>query len=206
MPSWATFDPSTAGSIAVPHGVSNMVDGKWTTPSTHSNRVMEIIHPLDKNVPYPIFTTPDTAPDDLAPFIASLRRCPKSGLHNPLKNPERYLYLGQVCQNAGHVLSQPDALEYFAQIIKSCVPKSHAQALAEVKVTAQFLVNFGGDNVRRLAKSFGVPGDHYGVFVCVCALWSAVCMCVCVPTLQSYLVRVCSSLRQPLTLTASIYN
>lgn len=43
-----------------------------------------------------------------------------------------------------------------------CVPKSHGQAYGEVKVTADFLNNFAGDNVRRLAKSFGVPGDHYG--------------------------------------------
>jgi len=43
-----------------------------------------------------------------------------------------------------------------------CVPKSKAQAMGEVKVTASFLNNFGGDNVRRLAKSFGVAGDHYG--------------------------------------------
>lgn len=33
-----------------------------------------------------------------------------------------------------------------------------------MKVTASFLHNFSGDNVRRLAKSFGVPGDHYGQF------------------------------------------
>ena len=44
----------------------------------------------------------------------------------------------------------------------ACVPKSHAQALGEVKVTADFLNNFSGDNVRFLARSFGVPGDHYG--------------------------------------------
>ena len=34
--------------------------------------------------------------------------------------------------------------------------------MGEVKVTAAFLHNFAGDNVRRLAKSFGVSGDHYG--------------------------------------------
>jgi len=34
--------------------------------------------------------------------------------------------------------------------------------MGEVKVTADFLNNFAGDNVRRLAKSFGVSGDHYG--------------------------------------------
>ena len=36
--------------------------------------------------------------------------------------------------------------------------------MGEVKVTADFLNNFGGDNVRFLARSFGVPGDHYGQF------------------------------------------
>ena len=34
--------------------------------------------------------------------------------------------------------------------------------MGEVKVTAAFLANFSGDNVRRLAQSFGVPGDHHG--------------------------------------------
>jgi 1-pyrroline-5-carboxylate dehydrogenase len=42
------------------------------------------------------------------------------------------------------------------------VPKSYAQASGEVKVTAAFLNNFAGDNVRRLAKSFGVSGDYAG--------------------------------------------
>lgn len=36
--------------------------------------------------------------------------------------------------------------------------------MGEVKVTADFLINFGGDNVRFLARSFGVPGNHYGQF------------------------------------------
>jgi 1-pyrroline-5-carboxylate dehydrogenase len=43
-----------------------------------------------------------------------------------------------------------------------CVPKSHQQASGEVKVTAAFLNNFAGDNVRFLARSFGNPGDYYG--------------------------------------------
>jgi 1-pyrroline-5-carboxylate dehydrogenase len=59
-------------------------------------------------------------------------------------------------------LSDPEIAEFFTQSIIRCVPKSHAQAAGEVKVTAAFLNNFAGDNVRRLAQSFGVPGDHYG--------------------------------------------
>jgi 1-pyrroline-5-carboxylate dehydrogenase len=59
-------------------------------------------------------------------------------------------------------MMQPDVAKFFQQTIQACVPKSDKQALGEVMVTAAFLNNFGGDNVRRLAKSFGVPGDHYG--------------------------------------------
>jgi len=57
---------------------------------------------------------------------------------------------------------QPDVADFFADAIMKCVPKSKGQALGEVKVTASFLNNFAGDNVRRLAKSFGVAGDYYG--------------------------------------------
>ena len=56
----------------------------------------------------------------------------------------------------------PEISEYFTDIIMKCVPKSHDQALGEVRISAQFLNNLGGDNERRLAKSFGVAGDHYG--------------------------------------------
>jgi 1-pyrroline-5-carboxylate dehydrogenase len=52
--------------------------------------------------------------------------------------------------------------EFFTELIQACVPKSYAQAMGEVKVTAAMLNNFAGDNVRRLAQSFGVPGDYYG--------------------------------------------
>jgi len=93
-----------------------------------------------------------------------MNRIPKSGVHNPLKNVERYLQFGEISRRAGQALSDPTIAEFFIQTIQKTVPKSHAQAAGEVKVTADFLNNFGGDNVRFLARSFGVPGDHYGQF------------------------------------------
>jgi 1-pyrroline-5-carboxylate dehydrogenase len=57
---------------------------------------------------------------------------------------------------------EPAIADFFTRSIMACVPKSYAQASGEVRVTAAFLNNFSGDNVRRLAKSFGVPGDYYG--------------------------------------------
>jgi len=145
------------GTNPEPYAVPNLVGGKWVT----ANATMSIPHPLDKNA-HPIFTIPDTQVDELGPFFQSLRSVGKSGLHNPLKNPDRYVKYGEISRKAGHALSSPDVAEYFTQCIMKCVPKSHGQAMGEVKVTASFLNNFSGDNVRRLAKSFGVPGDHYG--------------------------------------------
>lgn len=157
VPSWATVDPAAMGVQSEPHAVLNCVNGKWTSAKS----IMSIPHPLDKDAP-DIFTIPDTQVDEIQPFIESLRSVPKSGVHNPLKNPHRYLEYGEISRLAGNALSEPDVAEFFAQSIMKCVPKSYGQAMGEVKVTAAFLHNFAGDNVRRLAQSFGVPGDHYG--------------------------------------------
>ena len=157
VPSWATVEPKALG-LECSYAVPNCVGGNWTMAS----KSIEIPHPLDKDAPYPIFTIPDTQVDELQPFIESLRKVPKSGMHNPLKNPHRYLEYGEISRKAAEAMSTPEGAEFFAQTIIACVPKSHAQAMAEVKVTCAFLKNFAGDNVRRLAKSFGVPGDHFG--------------------------------------------
>lgn len=154
--SWATIDPNELGE-GQSYAVSNLVNGQWT----QTEKRMSIIHPLDKNKPE-IFNIPDTQVAELEPFIHSLRKVSKSGVHNPLKNNDRYVKFGEISRKAGAALSTPEVAEFFTQCIMKCVPKNHAQAMGEVKVTASFLNNFGGDNVRRLAQSFGVPGDHYG--------------------------------------------
>lgn len=159
LPSWATLNPSSLGSAPDPHAVPNLVSGSWDA-STPSSRI-SIPHPLDRDAP-PICTVPDTLTSELGPFVNSLGSCPKSGLHNPLKNVERYLQYGEVSRRAGEELSKPDVAEFFTQSIMKCVPKSHGQAMGEVTVTAAFLKNFASDNVRFLSRSFSVPGDHNG--------------------------------------------
>jgi 1-pyrroline-5-carboxylate dehydrogenase len=74
-----------------PYAVSNLVDGKWSTAES----TISIPHPMNKDA-YPIFTIPDTQISELGPFFDSLRKVPKSGLHNPLKNPERYVQYGEI--------------------------------------------------------------------------------------------------------------
>jgi len=158
LSSWATIDPKALGTTPEPYAVSNLVDGKWDQ-STKSR--MTIIHPLDRDA-HPIFTIPDTQADEVQPFIDSLRKIPKSGVHNPLKRPERYVQYGEISRKAAEALKTPEIADFFARCIVACVPKNYAQAMGEVTVTSAFLSNFCGDNVRRLAQSFGVAGDHYG--------------------------------------------
>lgn len=50
---------------------------------------------------------PRTQPSEIQPFIDSLKSTPKSGLHNPIKCPERYLMYGEVSRKAANALSDP---------------------------------------------------------------------------------------------------
>lgn len=114
-PSWATYDPKALGTLSEPYAVQNLVGGTWTTTTTGSaqtnSKVIEIPHPLDKDA-YPIFTIPDTT--DIDSFVQSLRQCPKTGLHNPLKRIERYVQYGEITRKvSGLFLENPFARAAF---------------------------------------------------------------------------------------------
>jgi 1-pyrroline-5-carboxylate dehydrogenase len=99
---------------------------------------------------------------DFGGFVSSLRECPKSGLHNPFKNPQRYVQLGHACARAAALLAEKETEDYFTRLIQRVMPKSWQQCLNEVVVTRIFLENFSGDGVRFLARGFSNPGDHPG--------------------------------------------
>ena len=103
LSSWATVDPKTMGTTSEVYDVPNLVDGKWTKDTKQK---MEIIHPLDKDA-HPIFTIPDTQLDEIQPFIDSLRKIPKSGVHNPLKRPERYVQYGEIARKVRITIAVP---------------------------------------------------------------------------------------------------
>nr|XP_011464382.1 PREDICTED: delta-1-pyrroline-5-carboxylate dehydrogenase 12A1, mitochondrial isoform X2 [Fragaria vesca subsp. vesca] len=98
----------------------------------------------------------------IQPFVESLSNCPKHGLHNPFKSPERYLMYGDISAKAATMLSLPKVADFFTRLIQRVAPKSYQQAYGEVYVTQKFLENFSGDQVRFLARSFAVPGNHLG--------------------------------------------
>jgi len=105
---------------------------------------------------------PDTQVDEVADFITSLQKVPKSGLHNPFKKPERYNQYAEVCFQAAAALRDPEVEDFFIQLIQRSMPKSHAQAKGEVVVTRRMLETFAGDGVRFMARGFTVSGDHAG--------------------------------------------
>ena len=58
------------------------VNGEWH--NTKCSR--DIIDPMNGDA---FINLPDPQIDEIQPYVQSLRSVPKSGLHNPLKNPER---------------------------------------------------------------------------------------------------------------------
>lgn len=140
---------------ARPAEVLNLVHGKWVGSSNWNT----IVDPLNGE---PFIKVAEVDETGVQPFVESLSSCPKHGLHNPFKAPERYLMYGDISAKAAQMLSLPKVSEFFVRLIQRVSPKSYQQAFAEVYVTQKFLENFCGDQVRFLARSFAVPGNHLG--------------------------------------------
>ena len=152
--SFATGDPNTM-SAEKPATLFHLVGGQWrSSPAT-----MDVHDPLNGEV---FVHAPDPTVDELQPFVDSLKACPKHGMHNPLKNVERYRMYGDVTAKVSALMREKEVEDFFTRLIQRVMPKSDVQARGEVVVTRTFLENFGGDNVRFLARGFSNPGDHMG--------------------------------------------
>jgi 1-pyrroline-5-carboxylate dehydrogenase len=154
VPGFATVDPFSGMTTASPGRVRNLCAGQWLDADATRD-----------DIPDPItgerfLEVPDT--QDHAPYIAGLKSCAKYGLHNPLRNQDRYVMLGAVCAKAAACLATPEVEEFFVRLLQRVMPKSTAQSRGEVVVTRVFLENFAGDGVRFLGRGFSNPGDHYG--------------------------------------------
>lgn len=153
-PEFATVDPFDGMTGKNPGVLQNLVAGIWTDAN---GAYEDIVDPMNGDV---FLKIPDTR--EHGPYIDGLRSCPKSGVHNPLKNPDRYVYLGAVCARAAAMLAEPHIEEYFTKLTQRVMPKSWEQCRGEVVVTRIFLENLAGDGVRFLARGFSNPGNHNG--------------------------------------------
>jgi len=140
---------------ARPARLMNFVDGKWL----ETKKYRKVVDPLSGE---PFIEMPDTSEKELAPFIRSLARCPRYGLHNPIMNVERYLMYGQISEKLADFLRSGEGENYFTSLIQRVMTKDTQQCRNEVTVTATFLENFSGDQVRFLAKGQTTPGNHLG--------------------------------------------
>jgi len=138
-----------------PAHLMNFVDGKWV----EANKYREVVDPMSGE---PFIQVPDTSEEELAPFIQSLAKCPKYGQHNPIMNVERYPMYGQISEKLADFLRSGEGERYFTRLIQRVMPKDTEQCRGEVTVTATFLENFSGDQVRFLAKGQTTPGNHLG--------------------------------------------
>ena len=154
LPSWATVDPWEMSAAAPAFG-KNLCGGVWTEAKTQHS----VVDPLNGEA---FIRVPDTQLDEIAPFVKRMKDCPRTGLHNPLKNPERYNMLGEVMARGAQELGRPEVADFFAKLIQRLVPKSWAQCTGEPTTTRKWMENYSTDQVRYLARSFGIPGDHAG--------------------------------------------
>jgi len=154
LKAFATVDPNN---LSASDKGFNLVQGEWRSP----NHYMDLIDPLNGGT---MLKIPNTQLDEISPFVESLAAVPKSGLHNPFKNKERYLMLSEVNRRVVECMHDPEVFQFFVKCIQRVTPRSDAQASAELKVTVDFLENFCGDRVRFLAHSIRQPGDHAGQF------------------------------------------
>ncbi len=142
-------------SRAKPAHLMNFIDGKWLEAKNYR----EVVDPMSGE---PFIRMPDTNERELALFIKSLAKCPKYGLHNPIMNVERYLMYGKISRRLADFLRSGEGENYFTRLIQRVMPKDTEQCRSEVNVTATFLENFSGDQVRFLAKGQTTPGNHVG--------------------------------------------
>ena len=133
VPPYGTLDPDTM-SGSNPCKLYNLVGGEWKGTSEY----LDIQDPLNGEN---FIQMPYTNSNELEPFRNNAKSCPKTGLHNPLKNPERYVMYGEIMHQAGHELSRPETMDFFAKCIQRTMPKSYHQSWYEVKVTADFSVS-----------------------------------------------------------------
>ncbi|CAH0516242.1 unnamed protein product [Peronospora belbahrii] len=139
IPSFATVDPNFNGTN--PTDGFNLVKRQMDSKSA---KVETIIDPLNGEA---FMTMPLTQKNELPPFVESMRSCPKHGLHNPLKNIDRYVMYGEICAKAGTLFREEKVADYFAKLVQRTSPKSYFQARNEVTTRAKKAVAIAGHTV-----------------------------------------------------------
>lgn len=95
-------------------------------------------------------------------YVISQRNVPIHGVHNPIRNVNRYMQLGEIFLKIASEMRKPEVESFFVKLMQRVMPKSTAQVTGEWVVTRRFFENFTGDNPRFFQRSFNVAGDYDG--------------------------------------------
>ena len=107
--------------------VKNLINGNWTKVKNY----VPVNNVLNGEVSHKVA---ETSKKELIPFINSMKTIPKSGLHNPFKNPERYLMLGDVCFRTAHTLHRQEVESKIINEIITVTGKTEDQAYGELSL------------------------------------------------------------------------
>ena len=136
--------------------LKNYVNGQWKDAKEYES----IINPLNGK---PMFKSPIvTSEGEIDEFLDDLNQCPKGGLHNPFKNPNRYREWGETLIRLVEILKNKEVHDHLFKSIQMVMPKSKAQIEGELIVSRRFLENFCGDIPRLNLRGFNTAGDHEG--------------------------------------------
>ena len=131
LPQWATLDPWQI-SKEQPHTLSNILDGKITK----SKSVEPVIDPLNGGA-----FLYNSLPENKAvldAYVASQKKVPHYGIHNPIRNVGRYMQLGEIFMKIATEMKKPEVEDFFVKLTQRVMPKSTAQCLGEFVVTRRF--------------------------------------------------------------------
>ena len=73
-----------------------------------------LVDPLTGDV---LMKIPGTTKNDTEPLIRHMKSCPKTGLHNPFKNKERYLQYADVNRKLVECFSDKEVFEFFVKCV-----------------------------------------------------------------------------------------
>ena len=120
VPKWATVDPWEV-SPSKPYTIENLLDGKWSK----SSKTEPVIDPL--NGGDFLFNSLPASQAELDAYVASQRKVPNFGLHNPIRNVNRYMKFGEIFMKIAEEMRKPEVEEYFVKLTQRVMPKSTQQ-------------------------------------------------------------------------------
>jgi len=103
----------------------NLISGQWQGTANYH----DLPDPMTGNT---LIKVPATSLEEVEPIIENCKAVPKSGLHNPFKNKERYLMLSEVNRKVVETMHDKEVFDFFVKCIQRCAPKSEKQTVAEL--------------------------------------------------------------------------